>query len=399
MKKLLISFLQTGGANALLPLLNKWKSDYNVVITAREPACKNLRRLGFEVHGYPEMGSEAGLRGLAEKWFVEHSPDLLITDTVNLARTPDGALCRQLWGMAVKYGVPSLGYVDCWWGYKERFQLPEETTPPVLPDRIAVVDDLAKDMMRDLGFFEETLIVLGSPRFQMLMNRTKGRNTKLTDSLAGNLGLSPEHFLVLFVSQPLERCAGPLEEWGFTEKTTLSAVLRALDAFPKGTKERLALVIIPHPEEDQSSLRQIVERFDPDIKILFADLDPTLELVAVSDIVLGMNSILLAEAVILQRPVLSVQLNRKREEMLITNIIGATLSVRNDEHLSENLFRAVHEESYRQNLLERQAAFEVVSDACFRWTAQVETLLAGAGSQHVPLYQDPQMILRRDESI
>lgn len=375
MKKILISFLQTGGANALLPLLKKWESDYDMVITARELVCKNLRKLGFEVRNYPEASSEATLGSIAKKWFEEHAPDLLITDTINLARTPDGKLCRQLWGMAAKYGVPSLAYVDCWWGYKERFQLPEETVPPVLPDKIAVVDDLAKDMMLDLGFLNETLVVLGNPRFEMFLNGEDGPKRIRENGLRRELGLTPDRFLILFVSQPLEKCGGTEEEWGFTEKTTLQAFLDVLKNFPPEIKKDVALLIVPHPEERRHELETIVENAGPGIKVLYRNLDPSLELIRASDLVLGMNSILLAEAVILKKPVLSIQLYQKREEVLVTNRIGATTVIRDPKQLFENLLKAVTEASYRKSLLEQQEGFRVVSDAISRWGNQVNQMM------------------------
>ncbi len=377
MKKVLLYFSQVGGANALLPLLEEWETAYDTIITGRKLVCENLRNRGIEVSTHLDPQGREHAADHYTGWFENLSPDLVITDTIDFMRAPDGIVCRDLWYLAQRFGIPSIAYVDCWWGYDKRFLLPGETSPPILPDRIAVVDNLAKEDIIKAGYPEQKVAVLGSPRFELLSKLAIANRHRAKAALKEAAKLKSDSLILLFVSQPVEKVFGSAEAYGFTEKTTLAVLLKTLAEFPEDVQKRLSLIVLLHPEEDQDNLSRAVLGGGPrDISVEFRKEGNPLPFLLAADLVVGMFSIVLAEATILHVPVVSVQPNLKREEILITNAIGATLSVYDQDQLSHVLLDSLVNKNYRAALLERQDNFEVVADACSRWNRLVQERLA-----------------------
>lgn len=373
MKKVLFCFQQVGGANALLPLIEKLKLSYDIIITGRKLVCESLRIRGIKVFDYIELGFVDHINK-DSKWFEDILPNIVVTDTINLMRTPDGIVCRDFWFLAEKYNIPSIAYVDSWWGYSKRFCLSQENGPPILPDVIAVVDELAKDAMVSKGFPNDRISVLGSPRFEILATSLRIRDVEKINEIKKEIGLRNDGFVLVFVSQPIEKAVGSAEIWGFTEKTTICAIIEVLKELPKQIKRRLTLIIVPHPEDDIRELKKTVEKNKPCFRFFFKDIKLSLDLIYIADLIVGMYSILLTEAVIMQRPVLSVQLNQKREEILITNMVGATTAIRTKEQLVTLLSKAIIEKSYRKSMLDRQKIFKIVPDASGRWASKIDYL-------------------------
>jgi len=370
LKKILFHFQQVGGANALLPLIEHLKSEYDIIITGRKLVLKNLKKRRIRVYTYSEVGwTEKN----DSEWLKKSSPDIVITDSINLIRTSDGIACRNFWLFSKKFNIPCIAYVDCWWGYQERFILPGEVEASILPDCIAMIDEnAARDMLRN-GFISKKVSVTGCPRFEYLYKKASSdkRNQFFFKQIKG---LQQDKFVILFVSQPVEKAFGNEKKWGFTEKTTLSAILRIIMKFSQKIKNSLSFVILLHPEDEEAKLRKIVKEQSKNINVIFRK-DNSPELLLASDLVIGMFSILLAEAVIMKRPVLSIQINRKREEILITNTIGATLSIDNYDSIFDTLYRSITSIKYRTFLLKKQQKFKIINDSINRWKILIEELI------------------------
>ena len=372
MKKILFSFQQIGGVNALLPLIEKWRSCYDIIITGRDMVTADLQKRGIAVSTYKELGIDPAAISTNSEWFEKITPDIVITDTIDLKRTPDGIACREFWSLAARYGIPAIAYMDCWWGYNIRFRLAEESTPLILPGFIAVVDRLAERDIIAAGFPAEKIIVLGSPKFEYLSSLRTENNR---DSVRDELGLSRDKFIILFVSQPLEKTFGSSDYYGFTEKTTLSATLSVLGKYPTSVTANLSLIVLLHPEENEDSIREVIEHEAKWLEIEILKLHDPYRLLASADLVIGMSSILLAEAVIMKLPVLSVQLDMKLEEILITNAIGATLSINNYYQLKDVLYKTIMYNDFRANIISQQATFKIIIDTYERWNRFVNTLI------------------------
>ena len=163
MRRGFVYFQQVGGFKALQPWLNTRKAGTEATVVARDIVRRRLP--GENLLSWKEVGWDPAAEG--HDWLAALEPDFLITDTMNLARDPEGVYGRRLWEMARKTGTPSLAFVDCWWGYRERFFMPGEACAPEYPDYIGVVDDLAGSHMGRGGFPGRSVKGPGQPAFRM----------------------------------------------------------------------------------------------------------------------------------------------------------------------------------------------------------------------------------------
>jgi len=347
-------FSQMGGLRGLLPFL-EGEPDLDVRWYGREPALGYLRSRGYPAEHLGALRMEAG------------DGRILLTDTINLSRTGEGVLCREAWRKAAAAGTPSVAFVDSWWGYRERFTLPgEDLDEALLPDAIVVVDEIAHADMAGLGFPRERLHVLGSPWLASLAREASGAAAARAQARAG-YGIAGDDLVLGFISQPLERVLGDRDSWGFTERDVVPALLHACDSLPAPARKRLRVLALAHPEEDAEHLAGLVAAAAPSFPVEVRKEADTLALVRACDAVAGMFSILLLEAALCGLPVLSIQPNLRREDMLVINRTGATVPVREVGLLPAAVARLLCDETYRGEQLARQRSFPVVAEATELW--------------------------------
>jgi hypothetical protein len=358
-------FSQMGGLRGLLPLLTN-AADFDIRWYGREPALSYIRSKGHEA------------RHLGKLRLDPNACDVLLTDTINLSRSDEGIHCREAWICAAENGVPSVAFVDCWWGYMQRFTLfGERLADAPLPDVIAVVDEIAHKDMVALGFPENRLQVLGSPWLSSLVQR----HDSCRHCTREELDLRAEEFVLTFVSQPLARILNDRDSWGFTEQDVLPSLLRACNHLPPEVLGRLRVLCLAHPEEDEQALVDLVRAETPAFPVqVRKDPDP-LELIRASDLVTGMFSILLVEAALCDVPVLSIQPGLKREDMLVTNRTGATLALRQGDQLPQLLRRMACDAPSRAHRLEQQRLFPVIAESRTRWTNLLHNLATFRNAQ------------------
>lgn len=356
------AFFQVGGAKALEPVLHDISACCELELWGREPVVSYFASQG--------LSSTVVTAEVLGKERVECF-DLVLTDTINMTRSSDAPLIGRLWEMAAASNIPSLAFVDSWWGYDNRFISPGQGARTILPEVIAVVDEIARQGMLDAGHPEGRLRILGSPHLDAVRaqrSRVDSRAQKFRQAH----GLGGE-FVCLFVSQPLERAlGGGLEAWGFNELTTLEAICRQAALLPATTRDCFQLLILPHPEDDIEALGKVVAGLPVPCTML-RDVD-ALDAVCGADLVCGMFSILLTEAALLGRLVLSVQLGLQREDMLVTNMVGATRFVRTAAELTDVFAKLVCDPDYREATLVRQERFTVVGDSRKRFRAQLSQM-------------------------
>ena len=147
--------------------------------------------------------------------------------------------------------------------------------------------------------------------------------------------------LFLFVSQPmisLHRQNGMAEDhWGYTEETILTSIITCLERLTQELDCNITLVIRLHPKDEPDAYRKFLQDCTKALKlILDREIDSNLLLHA-ADLVIGMFSMLLLEAAILGRPLLSVQIGLKRENPLILDRLSQTRSILTEAELEQSL--------------------------------------------------------------
>ena len=216
-------------------------------------------------------------------------------------------------------GVPSLAVLDFWTNYIARFSGTDGHTQ-FLPDRIAIMDEWARDEMILVGFDPSRLVITGQPAFDNLSALRTKFSLAQRQAVRIGLGVAPEEKLVLFASQPFSQLygadpTGP-DYLGYDELSVLQALVETLDYLAEHHAQRIVLNIRPHPRESDEALKAIKGRI---VRVLVSNQAETHAHVMAADLVTGMNSILLMEACYLGCLVVSLQPELREADVLPTN--------------------------------------------------------------------------------
>ncbi|MFH0779341.1 MAG: hypothetical protein V1928_00605 [Parcubacteria group bacterium] len=294
MKKTLVCASDAGGANAILPVVKRLLVDNADLICVIDNQARELFRQAEIEFIDARTIALVDLHELMEKF----KPDLFLAGT-SLGNTIDKDIllwCRERF-------VPSVYVLDFWANYWQRFSS-ERKDFKYLPDYICVMDDISKQDMVDEGFAEKQIIVTGNPHF---------------DHFADGISLTGEKTnRVLFVSQPLRALneRSEIEKYGYDEYQVLKDVLHIWSTAPAESQ----LIIRLHPNEDRLKFNSLL---DPnDARISLDNRPDVKESISAVDLVIGMNSIVLFQAVAAGKPVISYQPGLKRSDPLISNRLG-----------------------------------------------------------------------------
>ncbi len=338
-KRLLAVAGDAGGARALLPVVRELKSSGEIKVDCRAYAA------AFDIW------EKAGFQ--PERSFPDCFDDfykIILGTTVG-----DEMWEPEIVRRARQSNVYTLSVLDFWTNYKERFITDDGEF--VLPDAIAVMDELAQEEMLALGFPAQCLHVTGQPAFDEIIKfqeSIKKDDLKASENVEGNC------LRVLYISQPLSilECNRNL---GFDEHQALDDLVTAFNSISAHRAVRTVFSIKPHPCEinPEYPISQELSA-NLEIEVLSGEVHPY-RAVLESDLVVGTNSVLLMEACFLGKPTLSYQPNLQIKDALKSNAFGWSRAV----YQQENLLNALEEEIFdAEKRRERRRILANISQPC-----------------------------------
>lgn len=309
---LLFAAGDVGGARAILPIARLAHAEgYQVLALA---------------HGvlYTEGDSDWTWISHAEACVV--SCDVLIYATsVRDQLAFQCALCAQT------RGCPVIHVLDNWSSYADRLQGFDTAGDPktVVPDCYAVMDELAHANAIADGIPADRLYITGHPDL-----------AKLDVEADTFPGPSNQVLDILFVSEPALLDSGAAEHSdsrGYDETTVTQAFILALAEL--NITDHLTIQVAPHPREDRQAVqaRWISEMAKAGISETPLNLVPREGVRAAlhhATHVVGMASILLYEAWLLERPTLSLQPNLQRDQLWAIGERNGVLLCTNADEIS-----------------------------------------------------------------
>jgi UDP-N-acetylglucosamine 2-epimerase len=153
----------------------------------------------------------------------------------------------------------------------------------------------------------------------------------------------------------------------------ISPVASAVLAIPQAR-----VVIRPHPRENPSNYRDFVKRFSSD-RIMVDSTTPLLELLSKADICVTGFSNVAVEAMILECPVVCMNLTGRPNKLPYAQE-GAALGVHHPDEVGPAITKALFDEETKTSLAERQTAYlkkqfhTTTGDASLRITRLIEEL-------------------------
>ncbi len=326
----------------------------DVLFYAEDPGAAN-----YIVH-LPAVCKEKGLSsvviaaGRAKEFFEEHdvpfddisgsgtplailqrlAPNLVVVGT---SEDPE-SLGLKLIEEARKRGVPTVGVVDAFMNALYRFRGRTKDAMAYAPNWLIVPDEWTKRDFIDLGFPEERAIVCGHPQYDFVREKANELELKDKKALRSKFfpkapegkpvavfaaeisgGLNPDQFLLSKEYTLFGR--------GGSKKRTdivVEELLEAITLLP----EKPYLVLRLHPKNELSEFAEYLQDFDQ-----ISREQPVLDMVYVSDCVIGMTSMLLLEAALLGKPTFSIVPNKRERDWLPSVRAGLTMCASTREEL------------------------------------------------------------------
>lgn len=294
-----------GAANYITPLLPDFaEQGWSVILWAGGVAQSYLRdrQVSFD----PVISSHNPERHALDL-LVERSPCLLLVGT---AEDPD-TLGLHLIEAARKLSITSVGVVDAYANADRRWRGNSDRPLTYAPDWLLVPDEPTASIYSELGYPTERLAVCGHPHYDWVRDRVKELNRLDRDVLRRDLwpSWSGDQRIVVFVAE-VSTGLNP-EQYRRSAEYTLSGtgqsdrrtdiVIEELLLAVESLSERPFLVLRLHPKNTVGEFSAYLDAFDA-----FSQGGDPLAVVYCTDLVVGMTSMLLAEAALAGRPVLSV---------------------------------------------------------------------------------------------
>lgn len=342
-RRILIFSRDPGGTNAVIPLIEPLKSLGNdVKVYGKDAALGIYQRAKVDCVDIRE-GIPSGSQSETIAFVQILRPDIILTGTSSEDFTE-----RHLWKAAEMVGIPSFAVLDQWTNYLLR--VVSEGSHPVtgpaasnltVPSRFFIMDDFARKEMSALGIEREKLVVTGQPFFDYIRHAGDKYTVREIEKLRREFTGAADGCVIVFASQPIaaiHRKNGMAEDyWGYTETTILEKVKASLAKLTQELAVGVTLVLRLHPKDESNAYQDLCASCPDSIRIVVdRETDSTLLLKA-ADLVVGMFSMILLEAAILERPFISVQIGLKRESPLIFDRLGFMRSILTEKQLVESL--------------------------------------------------------------
>lgn len=293
--KILVGAGDVGGARAIMPVLHYLKKTTDILF--------DIINHGYLADNAPKSWTRVDLP--ESEIEVRKKKFLSGFDAYVFGTSVHDTFALKVARIAKKLSVPVICVLDNWMNYKRRLEI--DSLPTLYPDVYAVMDDLAKKEAIEQGIPESILCITGHPGLSDLADQYDSYPFDDRFEILKNFGFSQGKKLVVFISEPAEMDQGSDLSYpqyrGYTEKTVLKALLKHLQIFSDG----IQVGIVPHPREDVSALLKIWEEGRGELQGGILSFKTGREAIFIADGICGMSSILLYEALLIGKPVLSLQ--------------------------------------------------------------------------------------------
>lgn len=323
MKKILLFSRDPGGANTIIPLYKSLtQKGYDVLLYGKDFAFKKYKEAGLEGKHICELQD-------LKNFLLELSPDLVITGT-----SADDYTEKYIWQSCEELNIHSFAILDNWMSYGIRFskyssaaefdEYEKEKDHCYLPSKILLMDEIAKQEAIKEGLPESRLEVTGQPYFETIIQEFNSYTEQSKTKIKENLGLSKTDYIITFASEPISAICERGKPLGYTEKTIFQELLNQVIKLDKN----ITILIKQHPKENPDNYESILKKHEHSkIKLVVDQNTNPREVISISDLVCGMSSIFLIEAVIFKKPVISIQIGLNRENPFILDRIGVLKSI------------------------------------------------------------------------
>lgn len=334
-----------GAANFVAPvhvaLRNNGKASI-ILSTGTAPKCLSDR--GIKTNEIRASDSSEGI-------LDDLTPDILLMGT---SENPD-SMGFKLMETARLKKIPTVAVIDATVNAEYRFRGHSPSALAHAPDWLIVPDEWTKKLFIQLGYQAAKIAVCGNPHFDHVMDVAAGLSKAGSSSLRNLIlpGIGKNQPAIVFVAEgvaSLRRLASAvpsheytLTGWGSSRGRT-EIILEEFLTVVQSLSPRPYLILRPHPKDAPDDYRDYLKYFDcVDTK------SSPLELVYCADLIVGATSMLLQEAAIMGRSVLSILPRTEEKNYLLGLRTGAIPFVTTRNELETILYQFLREETTMSN--------------------------------------------------
>jgi hypothetical protein len=265
----------------------------------------------------------------------EEAPDALLTRLRPRAILVGTSENARTFGLALidaakAAGIPTVAALDSLANAARRFQGLGATALTHAPDLILVADDATAAAFAALGYPRAAIKICGHPQHDTVRDRAGALDAEGRTAVRRRVFGEPENGdrpVLVFASEvstgigedvykrTADYTLSGSGKYNLRTEIVIEEFLAAVGRLP----QRPHLVLRLHPKNTREELSPFVDAFDD-----ISEGGPGLDVVFAADAVAGMTSILLVEAMILGRPVLSL-LPRAEERNLLSEILSGAI--------------------------------------------------------------------------
>ncbi len=356
-RKILATSHHPGGVNAILPVICALKDeglvDIVTLATPYRPAGSGVQEVygsekifqlidGLDYRTPADYGLNNVCTGSMVRLIGAEKPHLILTGTSAQDKNNEYVVEQTATRAARMFSgnnillkedsrfPRSLAVLDYWANYSIRFS--DIYNPKgkfkFLPDRIAIMDEIAREDMLKEGFPKEGLIITGNPHFDNLVRMSQEHTPEKRAETRARAGIPKDAYMILYATD----ITSDLEElgWGFTDMDCVDILCKGINIMGP-EKDYVYLALKKHPREKPENLRRLTNHArESGINAVEVDYDAR-KLVLASDLVAGTASTVLIEATLMDRDALSILPGRQGKDDFILNKQGLIPRVYNKE--------------------------------------------------------------------
>lgn len=375
-QKVLATSWHPGGANSIVPVIKKLISEnkVDVVVIGHQFSEKIFQNKDIDYKTIAHWGLEDVSLDSMIKLLQAESPNLVLTGTSAQDPNNKNVIEQTIALAAQKMGIKSLAVLDFWANYSLRFgDVSGAEKFKFLPDKIAIMDEIAEQSMLNEGFDKEKLVITGNPHFDDLAIKARTFSRAKKSAVRQKIGLCVES-LIFYAANSWKN---EYKEQGFWDLTIIDLINEVLESLPEKQRGGTGLVVKLHPRtpaDDRDEIKKYIEE-NSGRKIKIIENIDTREVALASDLVLVTYSTVGVEAVYMCKPCISLQPGLKGEDLLIVSKHGIIPAGYTDEDCKKEVKKAILNKRYRKELLKRASSFKTDGKATQRVAELVYQML------------------------
>jgi hypothetical protein len=307
-KTLLFFSCEPGGAEVLIPVVRlvRQETDHNLIVLGYGLGAERFAAKWIDCNVITPVSKND------PAFFDTYSPDLVITSATSL---PERDMSEKyLWQISREKGIPTLAFLDQWQNYAIRFSGPAVNEKlAYLPDYINCIDAVGETEMIREGFNRRRLVKFGHPYLSTLKESAAVINE---DEIRQRFGVATSQRIVLFVSEAIREHFG--QSRGYDQYDALRLFLEILSE----SNEDVIPIIKLHPKDTILEYERMLAGYECLRPVIVRNELTSIECIKISQVVYGMTSIMLLEAFVLDKKVISLQPRLQGEDPLILSRFG-----------------------------------------------------------------------------